>query len=95
MHQTGEYDFGTVSVNGSRSQNCPGDPDFDTDGLALQEAQAASGANNLEPQSKCSETVNGDKEKNTFSKSYKYEKGGGGANPINVANGKAGKKVFK
>ena len=28
--------YGSVSVNGSRSQNCPNDPNFDTDGIALQ-----------------------------------------------------------
>lgn len=81
VHRSGECDFGTASVNGSRSQNCPKDPDFDTDALALGFAQDISGANNLEPQSTCSETVNGDQEKNTFNKSYKYEGcGGGGGN---------------
>lgn len=94
VHKTGEFEFGSVSVNGSRSQNCPGDPEFDTDGLALELASKATGTNNLEPESRCSETVNGDKEKNTFNKSFKYENGGGNAGAVNVLNRQNARRKF-
>ena len=95
--RTDSYNDGSVSVNGSRSQNCPGDPDFNVDGLALDLAKAATGAQDLKTQGNCTETVNGDKEKNTFSKSFTYENDQAGASNIGsvqVLNNQNNKKKF-
>ena len=94
--RSGMFNDGNVSVNGSRNQNCPDDPDFDTDGIALQIASAYSGGGKLKKENDCTETktVQGDKsEKSNFSASYKYE-GGGGARPANVNAQGANRKQF-
>lgn len=93
--RSGQYSDGSVSVSGSRSQNCPDDPDFNTDAIALELAQKYSGSNNLKPQDSCTKTVVGKQEENTFDKSFKFEHnaGGGGlgrAAPVNFNLRQAG-----
>jgi len=79
--RTGQYEDGTVSVSGSRSQNCPDDPDFNTDAIALELAQAYSGSNDLKVGEDCNKTVTGNQEENTFDKSFTFEQGGGVGGP--------------
>ena len=94
--RTGQFEKGSVSVSGNRSQNCPNDPNFDTDAIALQLAQEYSGGANLEAGDDCNETVVGDQENNTFNKTFTFEQGGGGGNPgINNNQRAAGRGNFK
>jgi len=96
--RSGQFDYGSVSVNGSRSQNCPNDANFDTDGIALQIATAYTGGGQLTKDSDCTETKNvtgGEAEKSNFNSNWKYENGGGAnAANINPKNNNNNRKNF-
>jgi len=93
--KNGQMTEGSASASVCKEE-CPGSTaPFDADGEALSLAQQYTGANNLVPQSKCSETVEGDTDENCSDKSYKWDPNGGGPNGIQNNNRKAGKGNFK
>ena len=93
--KSGQKTEGSASASVCK-EDCPGsDENFDADGEALNLAQQYSGANNLEPQSRCSETVEGDTEENCSDKSYKWDPNQGGGNGIQNTNRNNGKGNFK
>lgn len=89
----GDEDEGTISVNGRRSQDCPDDPEWDKDQVALEIAQGFLPEEDLEEdQEGCVTTIETPVGPKTseFSKSFTY---GGNVNPsINAPTNK--KKIL-
>jgi len=83
----GDEDEGSISVNGRRSQDCPDDPEWDKDAVALEIAQSLLPGETLkEDQEGCVTTIETPVGPKTseFSKTFTY---GGDVNPPIVAPG--------
>jgi len=91
----GDEDEGTITVNGRRSQDCPNDPEWDTDKVALEIAQDLLPGEDLrEGEEGCVTTIETPVGPKTseFNKTFKY---GGNVNPpVNAPGGAQKKKAM-